>query len=141
MRDDSFAVFQDLLLGVKVINKSPTPATHVIVEVYVDTAMAVPFPPIEFKQRGGVTNPHPFTIFRWTLSSPPGVPVFERADHESHFAQIPLQLPSALLGSAIIRFETDVRAPGFSNHERWAIHSAGGVLTLYPPTHPFVKTS
>ena len=128
-------------LGVKVINKSPTPAMHVIVEVYVDAAMTVPFPPVEFKQRGGVTNPHPFTIFRWTPSRPPGVPVFEGADHESHFAQIPLQLPSALLGSSIIRFDTDVRSPGFTSHERWAIRSAGAVLTLYPPTHSFVTTS
>jgi hypothetical protein len=128
-------------LGVKVINKSPTPAMHVIVEVYVDAAMKVPFPPIEFTQRGAVSNPHNLRIYRWTLSSPPGLPVFEGADHESHFAQIPLQLPSALLHSSIIRFETDVRSPGFTNHERWAILSRGGILTLYPPTHSFVTTS
>jgi hypothetical protein len=133
---------KSILLGVTVSNTSPTPAYHAIVEVFIDAVLVVPFA-TQFTQSGSAENPpgRRFKIMRWTISSPPGVPIFEGADHESHFGQIPIQLPSTLLHSSIIYLETEVRAPGVSKHEKWAIHSTGGVLTLYDPNDPFVKTA
>jgi hypothetical protein len=131
-----------VLLGVTVSNTSPTPAYHAIVEVFIEHVLAVPFS-VQFTQATTAENPpgRKFKVFRWTLSSPPGIPIFAGANHESHFGQIPLQLPPTLLHSSIIYLETDVRAPGISKHEKWAIHSNGGVLTLFDPNDPFVKTA
>jgi Putative DNA-binding domain len=133
---------KSFLLGVTVSNSSPTPAYHAIVEVWVNDVLAVPFA-VQFTQSHGTESPpgRRFKVMRWTLSSPPGIPIFEGANHESHFGQIPLQVPEALLQSSILYLETDVRAPGVSKHEKWAIHCEGGLLTLCDPKHPFVTTA
>ncbi|WMT71063.1 hypothetical protein [Bradyrhizobium sp. Ash2021] len=131
-----------VLLGVTVSNKSPTPAYHTIVEVFVDDILQVPFS-TQFTQAGAAKDPlgRKFRIYRWTLSSPPGLPIFQGANHESHFGQMPLQFHSSLLHSSIIYLETDVRAPGVSKHEKWAFHSDGGILTLHDPNSHFVRTA
>jgi hypothetical protein len=131
-----------ILMGVTIINKSPTPSYHTIVEALVDDILVVPFS-TQFTQAGVAESPleRRFRVYRWTLSSPPGLPIFEGANHESHFGQIPLQFHSSLLHSSIIHLETDVRAPGVSKHEKWAFHSDGGILTLHDPSSPFVKTA
>jgi hypothetical protein len=127
---------------VTIRNKSPTPSYHTIVEVFVDDILQVPFS-TQFNQVGVAEDPpgRKFRIYRWTLSSPPGLPIFEEANHESHFGQIPLQFHSSLLHSSIIYLETDVRAPGVAKHEKWAFHSNGGILTLHDPNSPFVRTA
>jgi len=131
-----------VLLGVTISNTSPTPAYHAIVEVLIDEVLTIPFS-VHFKQVGEHTNQrgHRFKVFRWTLSSPPGIPIFEGANHDSHFGEIPMQLPSSLLTSSIIYLETDVRCPGSFKHEKWAFHSDGGILTLFDPNDPFVTTA
>jgi hypothetical protein len=135
-------ISKSFLLGVTVSNSSPTPAYYSIVEVWINDVLTIPFS-VQFTQSGGAEDPpgRRFKVMRWTLASPPGIPIFDGANHESHFGQIALEVPESLLHSSIIYLETDVRAPGVSKHEKWAIHSEGGVLTLYDPRHPFVTTA
>jgi hypothetical protein len=125
------------LLNCTVSNLSPTPAYHAIIEVMVDFDLINPFHVPPFNQIGVFdAAPSPkFRVFRRTITSPPDVPIFKEAVHETHIAQIALQMPLTLRGSSIIYLETNVQAPAFSKREEWAINCSGGRLALWAPGH------
>lgn len=140
-----FAPHQELsktfFVNCTVINKSPTPANYALVELFVDYSMVNPFQVNPFIQVGEIDQgPGPkFRIYRWTIASPPGVPLFKEGTHESHTAQLALQMPSDLINSSIIYFETDVKAPGVSKHEEWAIKVRSARMQLLYPGHPLMS--
>jgi Putative DNA-binding domain len=142
-----FAPHQELskpfFLNCTVINKSPTPANYAIVELFADYSMVNPFQVNPFIQVGEIDEPPApkFRIYRWTIASPPGVPLFKEGVHESHTAQLALQMPSDLINSSIIYFETDIKAPGVSKHEEWAIMVRGARMQLLYPGHPMMRKS
>lgn len=142
-----FAAHQELskifFLNCTVANKSPTPANYAMVELFVDYSLVNPFQVNPFVQVGEIDEPPApkFRIFRWTIASPPGVPLFKEGVHESHTAQLALQMPSDLINSSIVYFETDIKAPGVSKHEEWAIMVRSARLQLLHPKHPMLRKS
>jgi hypothetical protein len=128
-------------LEVIVSNNAPTPAHYAIVDVMVDFDLRNPFQVGPFVQVGVIDKaPSPkFRIFRRTISAPPGVPVFQEAVHESHAAQIALELPARLTSSSIIYLETSVRAPGSSRREEWAMRVQSGLLQMISPGHSLMR--
>jgi hypothetical protein len=119
-------------ISCSVVNHSPTPAYFAIVEVYVDNDLKSPFALAPFKVARMESNDtrQTFRVYQRTLASPPGVPVFKEAVHETHQGQIPLQLPIGLWKSSMIYFETNVQAPGFTKREEWFINCNGGRMQL-----------
>jgi hypothetical protein len=131
-----------LFLGCTVTNHSPAPAYHTIIDIFIDSALTNPFQVNPFKQSTAVERSNPprkLTVFRRTISSPPDVPIFQEAIHESHFGQIALQMPESLRVSSIFYLETSIQAPGFSKREEWAIMCNSGRLSLIHPGHPFIR--
>jgi hypothetical protein len=124
---------QTFFLTCTVRNKAPTPANYAIVEVMVDHDLPCPFALDPFVTVAIIDEPPrpKFRVFRRTISSPPGMPIFQEGVHDSHVAQIALQLPAGLAGSALIYLGTDIKAPGVSKQEEWAIRSKSGMLHLY----------
>jgi hypothetical protein len=100
--------------------------------VLVDLDLPNPFAIDPFVNVGAVDQPygHKFRVFRRTIASPPGVPIFQEGVHDSHVAQIALQLPSTLYESSTIYIETDISAPGFSKREEWDIGVKNGLLKI-----------
>lgn len=143
---DTFAVefppHQELsktfFLNCTALNKSPTPAHYAIVEVGIDEDLNIPFSLEPFIQVNTIEHSptEKLRMFRRTISAPPGVPIFKEASHDSHTAQIALQLPSRLLGSSIAYLETHVSAPGVSKREKQGIKIDGNVLRLITPGKP-----
>jgi hypothetical protein len=88
-----------------------------------------PFVNIRTVDRG--TGPR-FRLYRRTIASPPGIPIFLEGVHDSHIAEIALQLPSNLAASSLIYLETDIKAPGVSKQELWTIRSRAGLLQISP---------
>jgi hypothetical protein len=127
-REDSESFF----LWCTVVNRSPTPAYYAIVELWVDHDLKVPFanPPLKQVRVEQNTTGRSFRIYQRTLLSPPGIPIFKEGIHESHSAQLPLQLPLRLFKTAMIYFETSIQAPGFSKREEWLINCNGGCMRL-----------
>jgi hypothetical protein len=122
-------------LNCTVTNRSPTPAYYAIVEVGIDEDLIIPFPLEPFIQVNTVEHSptEKLRMFRRTISAPPGVPIFKEASHDSHTAQIALQLPSKLLGSSVVYLETHVSAPGVSKYEKQRIKIEGNLLRLIAP--------
>jgi len=131
-----------LFLGCTVTNQSPAPAYHAIIDIFVDVALINPFQVNPFKQATTVERSSPqgrLTVYRRTISSPPDVPIFKEAIHESHFGQIALQVPESFRISSIFYLETSIQAPGFSKQEQWAIICNSDRLSLIHPGHPFIR--
>jgi len=131
-----------LFLGCTVTNQSPAPAYHAIIDIFVDVALINPFQVNPFKQATTVERSSPqgrLTVYRRTISSPPDVPIFKEAIHESHFGQIALQVPESVRISSIFYLETSIQAPGFSKQEQWAIICNSDRLSLIHPGHPFIR--
>ena len=131
-----------LFLGCTVTNQSPAPAYHAIIDIFVDVALISPFQVNPFKQATTVERSSPqgrLTVYRRTISSPPDVPIFKEAIHESHFGQIALQVPESFRISSIFYLETSIQAPGFSKQEQWAIICNSDRLSLIHPGHPFIR--
>lgn len=131
-----------LFLGCTVTNQSPAPAYHAIIDIFVDVALINPFQVNPFKQATTVERSSPqgrLTVYRRTISSPPDVPIFKEAIHESHFGQIALQVPESFRISSIFYLETSIQAPGFSKQEEWAIICNSDRLSLIHPGHPFIR--
>lgn len=140
-----FAAHQELsqtfFLNCTVINNAATPANYAIVEVMVDYDLFNPFAVDPFVQVGTIDKPPAlkFKVFRRTIASPPGIPIFKEGVHNSYTAQIALQLPSSMLGSKFIYLETRIMAPGISKEEEWAIIVKGSTLRLLQPGHPLMR--
>ncbi len=102
-----------------------------------------PFQVNPFIQTGEIDEPPApkFRIYRWTIASPPGVPIFKEAVHETHKAQLALQVPSSMIHNNILYFETDIKAPGVSKREEWAIIVRNARMQLLDPGHPMMKKS
>ena len=131
-----------LFLGCTVTNQSPAPAYHAIIDIFVNVALINPFQVNPFKQATTVERSSPqgrLTVYRRTISSPPDVPIFKEAIHESHFGQIALQVPESFRISSIFYLETSIQAPGFSKQEQWAIICNSDRLSLIHPGHPFIR--
>ncbi|MCW2218779.1 hypothetical protein M2232_002311 [Bradyrhizobium japonicum] len=129
---------QTFFLNCTVMNKSPTPAHYAIVEVWVDQDLTVPFAVDPFVQVNAIEHSptERLLVYRRTISAPPGVPVFKEASHESHTAQIALQLPARLRESSVIYLESHVSAPGVSKHEKYQIIVKDDLLRLVKPGQP-----
>jgi hypothetical protein len=129
------------LLSCTVSNRSAAPVYHGIMDILVDAELTNPFQVNPFIQTTMIerTPSRKFKVFRRTISSPPDVPIFQEAVHESHIGQIALQLPIELRASSIINLETSIQAPGFSKYEEWAILCKGGLLTLLNPGHAMLR--
>jgi len=133
---------KSLFLGCTVTNQSPAPAYHAIIDIFVDVALINPFQVNPFKHATTVERSSPqgrLTVYRRTISSPPDVPIFKEAIHESHFGQIALQVPESFRISSIFYLETSIQAPGFSKQEQWAIICNSDRLSLIHPGHPFIR--
>jgi hypothetical protein len=115
-----------------VSNRSPIPVYYAIVEVSIDRQLIVPFQAQSFRQTGTVKALKNgavqwLNVYRRTIMSPPGVPIFKEGIHEDHKDAVPVELPALLAASSDpIYFETNVQAPGFSRREGWVMHSLGG---------------
>jgi hypothetical protein len=127
-REDSETFF----LFCSVVNHSSTPANYAILEIWVDNDLKVAFGQPEFKvvRMEHNTTGQSFRVHQHTFKSPPGVPVFKEAVHETHVQQLPLQLPISLYKSSMVYFETSIQGPGFSKHEEWFINCLGGRMHL-----------
>jgi hypothetical protein len=123
---------EPFFLECTVVNHSPAPAYYAIVEVWVDHDLTPAFSLPSLKQIRITTNDRgqDFRVYQQTITSPPGVPIFKEAVHDSHVAQIPIQLPLRLWESSFVYFETIVHAPGCSKKERWFIDCKSGQMSL-----------
>jgi hypothetical protein len=130
-----------LVLHCRVSNSSSTPAHHVVVDLFLDADLPIPYSLGEFRQVRVIDEPgRPrLTQFRRVISSPPHVPIFQEAEIDAHTGVMAFQIPSNLLGSSIIYLETEVSTPGYSNRERWCIEMRGPQLHLRPPDHRMNK--
>jgi Putative DNA-binding domain len=115
-----------------VVNRSATPAYYAIVELWIDRDLKVPFsnPPFKNVRIEQNTTGQSFRVYQRTLLSPPGVPVFKEAVHETHSAQLPMQLQLKFWQSSMSYLETNIQAPGFSKREEWFINCNGGRMQL-----------
>lgn len=132
---------QAFFLDCTIINKAPTPAHYAIVEVMIDADLANPFSVDPFVRSSVIDKaPEPrHCVFRRTIAAPPGVPIFMEGIHDSHRAQIALQLPSSLLNSSLVYLATRLMGPGVSREERWGIYVRSGLMKLLPPNHPMLS--
>lgn len=132
---------QTIVLHCKVRNLSNTPAHHVVIDLFLDADLTIPYALPGFRQVATIDEPGRPKLyqFRRVINSPPDIPVFQEVEVEQHTAQVAFQLPSSLLGSSLIYLETSVNAPGFSNGERWCIEMRGPQLYLRPPSHRLNK--
>ncbi|OPF92340.1 hypothetical protein B1S06_14230 [Rhodopseudomonas palustris] len=125
-------------IKVSILNESETPAFHVVTNVLVSSEYSVTTVHTKFDQCGvrSRTERLPdMRILRTTIASPPGVPVFREADPDIHLAGFYLSLTQSQAKQLrlLIDVEVQVRAPGFSSVEYWALYKQGRYLTVAPP--------
>jgi hypothetical protein len=123
----------------RLVNRSAQPAFHVIVEIGLDTDLrARSFGVYESLGESDDELGTPMNWFRWSLASPPGLPVFK--EHPMSLASNPIMLavhPQQLGIHGLFDLTVITSAPGFSSTEHWAIQYRGGTLTLHPPGSDF----
>jgi Putative DNA-binding domain len=120
---------------VKVINLSPQPAYHVLVQIGVDAEL--PLRTVgDFYQIGAKNDQYWLGHRR---SSPPGLPIFKEIDPtmgHSHDLSFTIAYPSQRMGTEVIFYlAASVQTPGYAATERWVIHQRGGILRMCPPGH------
>jgi hypothetical protein len=126
-------------LLVSIVNRSAQPAFHMIVEIgFVTDLRAKSFGIYESLGVSDNELGTPMKWFRWSLASPPGLPVFK--EYPMSLASHPILLavhPQELGIHGIFDLTVMTSAPGFSSTEHWAIEYRGGTLVLHPPNSDF----
>jgi hypothetical protein len=122
-----------------IINRSAQPAFHVIVEIGIVTDLRIRSSG-NYERLSQSDNElgTPMNWFRWSLASPPGLPIFN--EHQMSFTNNVIMLavhPQELGLHGIFDMTVITSAPGFSSTEHWAIQYRGGTLILHPPTSNF----
>lgn len=126
---------ETVMLHCVVLNRSNTPAYHVVVDFFVDFDLSIPFQVGPFRSIGErPESPRPkMRIFRRVINSPPDLPIFKDGEVEQHSGVVAVQIPFEVLEGGQIYLETSVQAPGFAATEEWLIIAKNGQLTLVPP--------
>lgn len=124
-----------VMLHCVVLNRSNTPAYHVVVDFFVDFDLPIPFQVGPFRsigERDEVPRAK-MRIFRRVINSPPDLPIFKDGEVEQHSGVVAVQIPFEVLQGGNIYLETSIQAPGFSATEEWLIAARNGQLKLVPP--------
>jgi len=122
-----------------IVNRSAQPAFHVIVEIGLVTDLrARNFG--NYESLGEFDNElgTPMNWFRWSLASPPGLPIFK--EHPMSLSSNPIMLavhPQELRIHGLFDLTVITSAPGFSSTEHWAIQYRGQTLVLHSPNSEF----
>jgi hypothetical protein len=126
-------------LRASIINRSAQPAFHVIVEIGIVTDLrARTFGTFESLGQFDDELGTPMNWFRWSLSSPPALPVFR--EHPMSLAGTPIVLavhPQERGLHGIYDLTVKTAAPGFTSTEHWAARLRHTSLTLHPPGSEF----
>lgn len=130
---------QPFPLIVRIANRSPQPAFHVVIDVGIDTDFIIthygdfqPFKSDEMVERTRLT------WIRWDMASPPGSPIFQEYPRLVSDKAIMLSVPHSMLVSREVQDLTvRVVSPGFARQENWSIHAVGPQLTIYGPDSEF----
>lgn len=137
---------ETVVLHCVALNRSNTPAHHVVVDFFVDFDLLIPFQVGPFKSIGERDEPPrpKMRIFRRVINSPPDLPIFKDGEVEQHSGVVPVQIPFEVVAGGNIYLETSIQAPGFSATEEWLITARNGRLRLVPPkerrtprSHPY----
>jgi hypothetical protein len=117
-------------------NRSPQPAFHVVVDIGIDTDFKIvargDFTQFASNEQVEQTS---LNWLRWTLTAPPGQPIFK--EHPRLVSENVIMLT---INANNVRtqdfFDLTVRvvSPGCSRQENWSIVARGPRLTLYPPS-------
>ncbi len=119
----------------KIDNRSNQPAYHAIVDIGVAAELVI-ISGGSYERQDQAENDRkvPMHWFRWTLGSPPNLPIFK--EHQRLLTSNVLMLAmrhSDMGTTAIFDLTVKISAPGFSSIEHWAILGRGPRLTLNPP--------
>lgn len=117
-------------------NRSPQPAFHVVVDIGIDTDFKIvargDFTQFASNEQVEQTS---LTWLRWTLTAPPGQPIFKEYPRLVSENVIMLTINANNVRTQDF-FDLTVRvvSPGCSRQENWSIVARGPRLTLYPPS-------
>jgi hypothetical protein len=124
-------------------NRSAQPAYHAIVDIgIVTTFEIVSWGSYDRLDTADNENGVPMNWFRWSLASPPELPIFR--EHKLLLASNVLMLALAhrdMRSQSIHNLTVRVSAPGFSSTKHWAIFARGPLLTIHPPGSPYAAES
>jgi schlafen family protein len=128
-----------ITLSVFIGNRSNQPAFHTLVQLGIDTDIAI-LTHGDFTPDGQRTDEHdvPQNWLRRRLSSPPHMPIFKESELRLNRSSLTLGCSSDLLshGEHLLWVTISIQTPGFATTERWAIHQRGASLRLCEPGHP-----
>jgi hypothetical protein len=122
-----------------IVNRSAQPAFHVIVEIGLVTDLRIrSLGSYERLSESDNELGTPMNWFRWSLASPPGLPIFK--EHPTLLTNNVIMLavhPQELGIHGLFDVTVITAAPGFSSTEHWAIQYRGSTLVLHPPNSEF----
>jgi Schlafen, AlbA_2 len=120
-------------------NRSPQPASHVIVDIGIDTDFQIVSPggfrPFESDEQVETT---PLNWLRWSVASPPGLPIFKEHPRLVTENAIMLSMHSSSMSNQEVHdLSVRVVAPGCSRQENWSILARGPSLTIHAPSSEY----
>jgi hypothetical protein len=118
-------------------NRSSQPAHHVIVELGLATCL--PFRDIALYEKIGTHGNEfntPMNWVRWSLASPPELPIFK--EHPTALPRLKIALDIRNIG-VIADLSVHVTAPGFASTEHWAMQYLGGRAILHKPGSQYAQ--
>jgi Putative DNA-binding domain len=120
-------------------NRSAQPAYHAIVDIgIVTTCERISGGGYDQLATADNENGVPMHWFRWSLASPPALPIFR--EHKLLMARNVIMLALAhrnMHSQDIHDLTVRVSAPGFSSTKHWAIFARGPLLNLHAPGSPY----
>jgi Putative DNA-binding domain len=119
----------------RIENKSPQPAFHVVIDIGIDTDFKIASAGgFQRFQSSEMVEQTPLNWLRWSMASPPGLPIFKEHQRLVTDNVIMLSLPHAALANQEIHDLTvRVVAPGCVRQENWSILAVGPRLTIHGP--------
>jgi hypothetical protein len=120
-------------------NRSNQPASHAVVDIGI-AAELVLISRGSYERLDQADNDRriPMHWLRWTVASPPALPIFKEHRRLLTDNVIMLAINHRDMGNhKIFDLTVKISAPGFSSTEHWAILARGPRLTLYPPGSPY----
>jgi hypothetical protein len=121
-------------------NRASQPAYHVVVDIGVDMEF-VRIADGDFERLPDAPDSREITMkwYRWSLASPPGLPIFKEHKRLLTNNMLMLALNVRSIGRQnILDLTIRTYAPGFSSTEHWAIVSQGPRIRIESPTSRFV---
>jgi len=126
-----------ITLSVIVRNRSSQPAHYALVQVGIDTELALQTLGDFFSMRITGDGPQQQHWVGHRFMSPPGMPIFKEIEQDAaHRLSLTFSYPSSFGGDTTFYLTTSVQTAGYAATEDWVIHHRGNILRLRRQRRP-----